>query len=144
MTRGHAGCMVPPVWLSQSRIAGKAGVSMPLRDAPTEITGTENIRAESIRTDPDPTAKLAVTRLTLTRFRCYEGARLNADARPVVLTGPNGAGKTNLLEAVSFLSPGRGLRRAKLADVERIGGADEAGQGSVQGVGWAVAARVET
>ena len=63
-----------------------------------------------------------MTRLTLTRFRCYEGARLNADTRPVVLTGPNGAGKTNLLEAVSFLSPGRGLRRAKLADVERIGG----------------------
>jgi DNA replication and repair protein RecF len=109
---------------------------MPLRDAPTEITGTGNIRAESIRIDPDPTAKLAVTRLTLTRFRCYEGARLNADTRPVVLTGPNGAGKTNLLEAVSFLSPGRGLRRARLADVERIG--------SPEGAGWAVAARVET
>jgi DNA replication and repair protein RecF len=109
---------------------------MPLRDAPTEITGTRNIRTESIRTDPDATAKLAVTRLTLTRFRCYEGARLNADMRPVVLTGPNGAGKTNLLEAVSFLSPGRGLRRARLADVERIG--------SPEGAGWAVAARVET
>jgi DNA replication and repair protein RecF len=109
---------------------------MPLRDAPTEITGTGNIRTESIRTDPDAVAKLAVTRLTLTRFRCYEGARLNADTRPVVLTGPNGAGKTNLLEAVSFLSPGRGLRRARLADVERIG--------SPEGAGWAVAARVET
>ena len=78
-----------------------------------------------------------MTRLTLTRFRCYEGARLNADTRPVVLTGPNGC-KTNLLEAVSFLSPGRGLRRAKLADVERIGGAD----GGPAGCG--VAARVET
>ena len=77
---------------------------------------------DTIRTDQGPASKLAVTRLTLTRFRCYEGARLNADTRPVVLTGPNGAGKTNLLEAVSFLSPGRGLRRARLADVERIGG----------------------
>jgi DNA replication and repair protein RecF len=113
---------------------------MPLRDAPTAYTRTE----DTIRTDQGPASKLAVTRLTLTRFRCYEGARLNADTRPVVLTGPNGAGKTNLLEAVSFLSPGRGLRRAKLADVERIGGAAEAGQGSVQEVGWAVAARVET
>jgi len=109
---------------------------MPLRDAPIADTRTD----QDIRTDHGPASKLAVTRLTLTRFRCYEGARLNADTRPVVLTGPNGAGKTNLLEAVSFLSPGRGLRRAKLADVERIGGADETGQG----VGWAVAARVET
>jgi DNA replication and repair protein RecF len=113
---------------------------MPLRDAPTAYTRTE----DTIRTDQGPASKLAVTRLTLTRFRCYEGARLNADTRPVVLTGPNGAGKTNLLEAVSFLSPGRGLRRAKLADVERIGAPAEAGQGSVQEVGWAVAARVET
>jgi DNA replication and repair protein RecF len=109
---------------------------MPLRDAPTAYTRTE----DTIRTDQGPASKLAVTRLTLTRFRCYDGARLNADTRPVVLTGPNGAGKTNLLEAVSFLSPGRGLRRAKLADVERIGGPAE----TSQEVGWAVAARVET
>ncbi|MEX0760522.1 MAG: AAA family ATPase, partial [Tistlia sp.] len=39
------------------------------------------------------------------------------DARPVVLTGPNGAGKTNLLEAISLLTPGRGLRRAPLAEL---------------------------
>src|SRR5437762_788153 len=43
----------------------------------------------------------------------------------VVLTGPNGAGKTNLLEAVSFLAPGRGLRRAPLAEVARINGSHE-------------------
>ena len=116
---------------------------MPLRDAPTSNARTANTRTEDdIRPDKGPAAKLAVTRLTLTRFRCYEGARLNADSRPVVLTGPNGAGKTNLLEAVSFLSPGRGLRRAKLADVERIGGSDGAVEG--RGAGWAVAARVET
>ena len=56
-----------------------------------------------------------VTRLVLTDFRNYRSTRLDLDAGPrglpVVLTGPNGAGKTNLLEAVSFLSPGRGLRR---------------------------------
>ncbi|WP_157999493.1 AAA family ATPase, partial [Nitrospirillum viridazoti] len=67
-----------------------------------------------------PVAALAVTRLTVTRFRSYAQARLTLDRRPVALTGPNGAGKTNLLEAVSFLAPGRGLRRAKLGDVERL------------------------
>ena len=51
----------------------------------------------------------------LTDFRCYAHAALETDPRPVVLTGPNGAGKTNLLEALSFLAPGRGLRRARLA-----------------------------
>ncbi len=85
------------------------------------------------------TPSLAVTRLTVTRFRSYAAARLDCDARPVVLTGPNGAGKTNLLEAVSFLSPGRGLRRAKLSEVERIGGGAE-----WAGPGWAVAATVLT
>ncbi|MGP1394907.1 MAG: AAA family ATPase, partial [Inquilinaceae bacterium] len=72
---------------------------------------------------PDPPAGrprlCAVTRLTVTDFRCYATARLEGDARPIVLTGPNGAGKTNLLEAVSFLAPGRGLRRATLAEVRR-------------------------
>lgn len=81
-------------------------------------------------------ARLAVTRLTLSDFRCYADARLETDRRPVVLTGPNGAGKTNLLEAVSFLAPGRGLRRATLAEVRRR----EAGDGSA----WAVNARLET
>lgn len=61
----------------------------------------------------------AVTRLLVTDFRGYASARLAADERPVVLTGPNGAGKTNLLEAISFLAPGRGLRRARLADIDR-------------------------
>ena len=50
--------------------------------------------------------------LRLTNFRNYQAAELQLDGRPVVLTGPNGAGKTNLLEAVSLLAPGRGLRRA--------------------------------
>jgi DNA replication and repair protein RecF len=67
--------------------------------------------------------RVGVTRLVLTDFRNYRSARLDFDAGPVVLpvvlTGPNGAGKTNLLEAVSFLSPGRGLRRARLAEIDR-------------------------
>jgi len=65
--------------------------------------------------------RLAVRRLTLTDFRCYARLRLDTDARPVVLTGANGAGKTNLLEALSFLTPGRGMRRATLGEVARKG-----------------------
>ncbi len=74
-----------------------------------------------------------VHRLTLTNFRNYRAASLEADARPIVLVGPNGAGKTNLIEAISFLAPGRGLRRATLEEV-----AFHEGDGS-----WAVAAEVE-
>ncbi len=59
--------------------------------------------------------------LELTAFRNYERLSLTIDQRHVVLTGPNGAGKTNLIEAVSLLSPGRGLRRAQLADMRRAG-----------------------
>ncbi|MEW5726841.1 MAG: DNA replication/repair protein RecF [Pseudomonadota bacterium] len=77
-------------------------------------------------------ARLAVRRLTLTDFRCYARLRMEADSRPVVLTGPNGAGKTNLLEALSFLTPGRGMRRARLDEVAR--------HGAGPGAPWAVAA----
>lgn len=61
----------------------------------------------------------ALTRLSLTDFRSYERAELALDGRPVWLAGPNGAGKTNLLEAVSLLIPGRGLRGASLSEVGR-------------------------
>jgi DNA replication and repair protein RecF len=81
----------------------------------------------------------AVSRLSLTDFRCYPQARLDCEPRPVVLVGPNGGGKTNLLEALSFLAPGRGLRRARLAEVDRR----PAGSGEAAGP-WAVAATVET
>ncbi len=60
-----------------------------------------------------------VTRLSLSNFRCYEAAELTVDHRPVVLAGANGAGKTNLLEAISFLAPGRGLRGARLSEIDR-------------------------
>lgn len=75
-----------------------------------------------------------LSRIRLTAFRNYAAVALDLDQRHVVLTGPNGAGKTNLLEAVSMLSPGRGLRRASFDTVQA--------QGS--DAGWAVAATVET
>jgi DNA replication and repair protein RecF len=65
--------------------------------------------------------KVSLSLLKLTDFRNYAAAALELDDRHVVLTGNNGAGKTNLMEAVSFLSPGRGLRRAPYADVTRVG-----------------------
>ena len=75
----------------------------------------------SVGADLSVGAQVAVTRLALTDFRCYARLKLVLDARPVVLTGPNGAGKTNLLEALSYFAPGRGLRRARLGEVDRIG-----------------------
>jgi len=58
-----------------------------------------------------------ICRLALTNFRSYRTATVAPKASLVALTGPNGAGKTNMLEAISFLSPGRGLRRAQLDEV---------------------------
>lgn len=68
-----------------------------------------------------------VSKLTLTNFRCYSRAVLapKGDKPLVILTGPNGAGKTNVLEAISYLAPGRGLRRAGHVDVARQTKADE-------------------
>src|ERR1700709_122171 len=74
-----------------------------------------------------------ILRLSLNHFRNYRTASVETRGDLVVLIGPNGAGKTNCLEAISFLSPGRGLRRATLDDV-----ADNQGDGS-----WAVSAEVE-
>jgi DNA replication and repair protein RecF len=65
--------------------------------------------------------KVTISRLKLTDFRNYAAAALSLDGRHLVLTGDNGAGKTNLMEAVSFLSPGRGMRRATYGDVTRVG-----------------------
>ncbi len=76
---------------------------------------------------------MSVQRLTLNNFRNYHTASLEAGAKTIVLVGPNGAGKTNLIEAISFFAPGRGLRRATLDEV-----AFSEGDGS-----WAVAAEIE-
>ncbi len=67
------------------------------------------------------TPTLAVTRLILARFRSHEAADVSLDGRPVAIFGPNGAGKTNLIEAVSMLSPGRGLRGAASEDLAQRG-----------------------
>ncbi|QJP14398.1 DNA replication/repair protein RecF [Starkeya sp. ORNL1] len=83
------------------------------------------------------TASARITRLRLTNFRSYRAADITAGDGPVVLVGPNGAGKTNLLEAISFLSPGRGLRRAQLGEVAAR---DSEG---VPTESWAVSATVE-
>jgi DNA replication and repair protein RecF len=77
---------------------------------------------------------LRLNRLTLTDFRSYAALTWRPAARISVLYGPNGSGKTNLLEALSLLVPGRGLRGARNADLPRQGGPG----------GWAVNARVQT
>jgi DNA replication and repair protein RecF len=76
---------------------------------------------------------MPVRRLTLNNFRNYHAASLETAAKTIVLVGPNGAGKTNLIEAISFFAPGRGLRRANLDEV-----AFSEGDGS-----WAVSAEIE-
>lgn len=64
----------------------------------------------------------AVARLILQDFRSYEALDLTIGGQIVALVGENGAGKTNILEALSLFSPGRGLRRADLADMARLDG----------------------
>jgi DNA replication and repair protein RecF len=76
---------------------------------------------------------ISLSRLTLTDFRNYAGLRLEIDAGHVALVGPNGAGKTNLLEAISLLIAGRGLRNAAYAEMVRESAP----------AGWAVATEVE-
>ncbi len=80
--------------------------------------------------------KASLLRLTLTDFRSYEQAELVCEGRSVFLYGPNGAGKTNLLEAISLLSPGRGLRGAPAVEVGRRL------PGEAQGRAWSVSAEV--
>ena len=86
------------------------------------------------------TEKSGVTRLTLTDFRNYEKLRINAKIAPIVITGANGSGKTNILEAISFLTPGRGLRSAKLSDIKRIRETENAIDMACEG--WSVAADI--
>lgn len=64
--------------------------------------------------------KSGVKRLTLANFRNYDNLRINTNLSPIIITGENGSGKTNILEAISFLTPGRGLRSAKLSDIKKI------------------------
>ncbi len=77
---------------------------------------------------------LALTTLRLIAFRSYARADLVVGANAIALAGPNGAGKTNILEAVSLLAPGRGLRRAQPADFAR----------QPSNIGWSITAALET
>ncbi len=83
--------------------------------------------------DPGKARSPVVRRLILNNFRSYTSLRIETDARPVVLTGSNGAGKTNLLEAVSLLAPGRGLRKARIRNLDRLDGG-----------AWSIAAKVQS
>ncbi len=76
----------------------------------------------------------SVSALTLSHFRSYKQAEIETAGRSVALYGPNGAGKTNILEAVSMLSPGRGLRRAATEEIAR----------KPETLGWRVAAEIES
>jgi DNA replication and repair protein RecF len=76
---------------------------------------------------------LAIESLALSHFRSHRATRLAFDGRPVAISGPNGAGKTNILEAVSLLSPGRGLLRAAAEDLAR----------KPEALGWKVSADVD-
>lgn len=78
-------------------------------------------------------AGLAITSLTLSHFRSHRAARLAFDGRPVAIVGANGAGKTNILEAISLLSPGRGLRRASADEMAR----------KPEALGWKITADVQ-
>ncbi len=78
-------------------------------------------------------SSLAITALTLSHFRSHKRSEMVFDGRPVALVGPNGAGKTNVLEAISLMSPGRGLRRAVAEDLAR----------KPEGLGWKITASVQ-
>lgn len=73
-----------------------------------------------------------IASLALSHFRSHRRTRIEADARPVAIAGPNGAGKTNILEAISLLSPGRGLRRATADEFTR----------RPEGLGWKITAEI--
>lgn len=101
-----------------------------------EVLNIENYKESVI--------KSGVKRLTLTDFRNYAYLRLNTDLNPIIITGENGTGKTNILEAISFLTPGRGLRGARLADIKRIAPALVTNDYVPTNTTWAVSATVST
>lgn len=109
------------------------------------MTGIAAISTSTV-TEPSPALtstvthgrRVAVQRISVTDYRNYTHASFRPQGANVVLTGANGAGKTNLLEAVSFLAPGRGLRRVRLDEVARKDSSDDA---TVRP--WAVAVQVD-
>ena len=99
----------------------------------------------ALKFEPLISEKSGVLRLTLTDFRNYPFLRINTTTQPIIIFGENGSGKTNILEAISFLTPGRGLRSAKLADIKRISPAlitDEYAPSTISIFSWAISATV--
>ena len=90
-------------------------------------------RAEGSEAAAASANRVWIERLQLIDFRNYAGLSLSVGPAPVVLTGANGSGKTNLLEAISLLTSGQGLRRAPYPELTRMGRTS-----------WAVAARLVT
>ena len=90
------------------------------------------------------TLKSGIKRLTLTDYRNYSSLRIDAQNSPIIIFGENGAGKTNILEAISFLSPGRGMRGVKLADIKRFIPqiSNKGGLSFVTPLNWAVSAEI--
>lgn len=99
------------------------------------------IQPDEYRQDT-PSGHVWLTELTVNGFRNYDHLSVSLDHRPVILTGPNGAGKTNLMEAVSLLAPGRGLRRARVTQMARQSRLAAANGGA--STAWSVAVRMET
>ena len=134
----------------------RAGKISPLRGCAAPVEMTERGKLEPVLSEltpppdsapqgeggmaaaPQPPA-FAVRRVGLTAFRSWRSVRLEVPGCSVVLTGPNGAGKTNLLEALSLLAPGRGLRRARMAALQTRGAPETAPEAK-----WAVSARLDT
>lgn len=122
---------------TQDRIIAETGSSTALRKLQEESKKGGPLK--DALSQKNTREGLSVNRLVLTNFRNYPRCTLDLkerssaqDADLVVLTGPNGSGKTNLLEALSYLSPGRGLRSAKLGEVTCLDGAGP----------WAVSAEI--
>lgn len=79
-------------------------------------------------------AGLALQSLTLSHFRSHKRVSIETDGRPIAIYGANGVGKTNILEAISLLSPGRGMRRATVDEMAR----------SPENLGWKISAVLES
>jgi DNA replication and repair protein RecF len=99
-----------------------------------EPTPARSRKREEDYTSASDISCLSIDRLSLTAFRNYGDCRLEFSPAPVIITGPNGSGKTNLLEAISLLVPGRGLRRAELTDLQNRHSSEP----------WAVATQLST
>ena len=100
-------------------------------DIDNQFNGADNVVGEGFAA----TCRPAVRKLDLTAFRNHVATRIELDLAPVVLSGANGAGKTNILEALSFLAPGRGMRRCRLSEID---------SSAVDNGAWAVSVSLAT